>query len=83
VLSNGAGPDRNAFGGLLFDVVERVGLDVEEKSSIPRPRVCYIHPFSSAKWRLVRACAIHLSARKINFRSRDGTMRIEKLKAKN
>jgi hypothetical protein len=44
VLSNGAGPDRNAFGGLLFDVVEGVGLDVEEKTSIPRPRVRYIHP---------------------------------------
>jgi hypothetical protein len=44
VFSDGAGPDRNAFGGLLFDVVERVGLDVEEESSIPRSRVRYIHP---------------------------------------
>jgi len=44
VLSNGAGPDGNAFRRLLFDVVERVGLDVEEETSMPRPRVRYIHP---------------------------------------
>jgi hypothetical protein len=44
VLSNRAGPDGNAFGGFWFDVIDRMGLDVEEKTSMPPPRVRYVHP---------------------------------------